>query len=160
MVCCWIHDLVNPQFFVVFLWDVKKNLVLFFSCLSCIRVVRHICHRFFAPPGFNLKDACTLHRWYLDSYKGQMADDSTLKLSMNTNSAYIGLTHPMNPVDGGGVLGFGEFGGRVSLFCFWSVFFLGCFFFMKSGLFVAVFFFFWISKLNFQVISKIRGWKS
>ena len=53
-------------------------------------------------PGFNLKDACTLHRWYLDSYKGQMADDSTLKLSMNTNSAYIGLTHPMNPVDGGG----------------------------------------------------------
>ena len=34
-------------------------------------------------PGFNLKDA-------------------TLKLSMNTNSAYIGLTHPMNPVDGGG----------------------------------------------------------
>ena len=56
-------------------------------------------------PGFNLKDACTLHRWYLDSYKGQMADDSTLKLSMNTNSAYIGLTHPMNPVDGGGDLG-------------------------------------------------------
>ena len=55
-----------------------------------------------ADSGFNLKDACTLHRWYLDSYKGQMADDSTLKLSMNTNSAYVGLTHPMNPVDGGG----------------------------------------------------------
>ena len=51
--------------------------------------------------GFDLKDACTLHQWYLDSYKGQMADDSTLKLSMNTNSAYTGLTHPMKEVDGG-----------------------------------------------------------
>eukprot|EP00435_Cladocopium_sp_Y103_P015427 s2587_g3.t1 len=64
--------------------------------------VQDVCRKVEALiPGFNLKDACTLHRWYLDSYKGQMADDSTLKLSMNTNSAYIGLTHPMNPVDGG-----------------------------------------------------------
>ena len=102
----------------------KKNPVLSFSCLSCIRVVRHICHRFFAPPGFNLKDACTLHRWYLDSYKGQMADDSTLKLSMNTNSAYIGLTHPMNPVDGGGVLeGLGGLGEGFRCFVFHPFFF-------------------------------------
>ncbi|CAK9099277.1 Octopine dehydrogenase (OcDH) [Durusdinium trenchii] len=64
--------------------------------------VQDVCRKVEAlVPGFNLKDACTLHRWYLDSYKGQMADDSTLKLSMNTNSAYVGLTHPMNPVDGG-----------------------------------------------------------
>jgi hypothetical protein len=52
-------------------------------------------------PGFSLKDACTLHQWYLDCYGGQMADDSTLKLSMNTCSAYTGLTHPMLPVEGG-----------------------------------------------------------
>jgi len=45
--------------------------------------------------GFSLKDACTLHQWYLDSYAGQMSDDSTLKSSMNTNAAYRGLTHPM-----------------------------------------------------------------
>eukprot|EP00913_Durusdinium_trenchii_P022183 g20843.t1 len=64
--------------------------------------VQDVCRKVEAlVPGFNLKDACTLHRWYLDSYKGQMADDSTLKLSMNTNSAYVGLTHPMNPVEGG-----------------------------------------------------------
>ena len=67
--------------------------------------VQDVCRKVEALiPGFNLKDACTLHRWYLDSYKGQMADDSTLKLSMNTNSAYIGLTHPMNPVEGGEAL--------------------------------------------------------
>jgi len=52
-------------------------------------------------PGFSLKDACTLHQWYLDSYKGQMADDSTLRKSMNTCSAYTGLTHPLKQVDGG-----------------------------------------------------------
>jgi len=46
-------------------------------------------------PGYSLKDACTLHQWYLDSYSGQMSDPSTLKGSMNTNSAYRGLTHPM-----------------------------------------------------------------
>ncbi|CAK0810977.1 unnamed protein product [Prorocentrum cordatum] len=46
-------------------------------------------------PGYSLKDACTLHQWYLDSYSGQMADPSTLRGSMNTNSAYRGLTHPM-----------------------------------------------------------------
>ena len=78
-----------------------------------------------------MKDACTLHRWYLDSYKGQMADDSTLKLSMNTNSAYIGLTHPMNPADGGRVLGgFGGLGGLGAGFrCFvFHPFFFGLFF--------------------------------
>lgn len=52
-------------------------------------------------PGFSLKDACTLHQWYLDSYGGMMEDDSTLKRSMNTCSAYIGLTHPMKTVEGG-----------------------------------------------------------
>lgn len=52
-------------------------------------------------PGFSLKDACTLHQWYLDSYKGQMTDDSTLRMSMNTCSAYTGLTHPMKQADGG-----------------------------------------------------------
>lgn len=52
-------------------------------------------------PGFSLKDACTLHQWYLDSYAGQMADESTLKLSMNTCAAYVGLTHPMKEVEGG-----------------------------------------------------------
>merc|ERR1719158_502284 len=52
-------------------------------------------------PGFSLKDACTLHQWYLDSYGGQMQDSSTLKLSMNTCSAYVGLTHPMKEVEGG-----------------------------------------------------------
>eukprot|EP00933_Yihiella_yeosuensis_P025268 TRINITY_DN1961_c0_g1_i1.p1 TRINITY_DN1961_c0_g1~~TRINITY_DN1961_c0_g1_i1.p1 ORF type:complete len:411 (+),score=95.45 TRINITY_DN1961_c0_g1_i1:133-1365(+) len=51
-------------------------------------------------PGFVLKDACTLHQWYLDSYKGQMTDDSSLRMSMNTCSAYTGLTHPMLPGDG------------------------------------------------------------
>mmetsp|Transcript_77465 Transcript_77465/g.136635 ORF Transcript_77465/g.136635 Transcript_77465/m.136635 type:complete len:411 (-) Transcript_77465:167-1399(-) len=51
--------------------------------------------------GFSLKDACTLHQWYLDSYAGQMEDDSTLRKSMNTCSAYIGLTHPMKEVEGG-----------------------------------------------------------
>lgn len=82
-----------------------------------------------------MKDACTLHRWYLDSYKGQMADDSTLKLSMNTNSAYIGLTHPMNPVDGGRVLGgLGGLGGGFRCFVFDpEFFFLVVFFVMKSG---------------------------
>merc|ERR1711966_627758 len=45
--------------------------------------------------GFSPKDACTLHQWDLDSYAGQMSDDSTLKSSMNTNAAYRGLTHPM-----------------------------------------------------------------
>jgi len=54
-------------------------------------------------PGFSLKDACTLHQWYLDSYSGQMSDPSTLKSSMNTNSAYRGLTHPMK-VDGDGTM--------------------------------------------------------
>jgi len=52
-------------------------------------------------PGFSLKDACTLHQWYKDSYAGQMSDDSTLKLSMNTCAAYVGLTHPMKQVEGG-----------------------------------------------------------
>mmetsp|Transcript_28323 Transcript_28323/g.61823 ORF Transcript_28323/g.61823 Transcript_28323/m.61823 type:complete len:411 (+) Transcript_28323:46-1278(+) len=46
-------------------------------------------------PGLDLKDACSLHQWYLDSYDGQMEDSSTLKKSMNTCSAYTGLTHPM-----------------------------------------------------------------
>lgn len=46
-------------------------------------------------PGISLGDACTLHQWFLDSYSGQMSDDSTLRLCMNTNSAYRGLTHPM-----------------------------------------------------------------
>eukprot|EP00437_Effrenium_voratum_P019333 CAMPEP_0181441124 /NCGR_PEP_ID=MMETSP1110-20121109/23342_1 /TAXON_ID=174948 /ORGANISM="Symbiodinium sp., Strain CCMP421" /LENGTH=409 /DNA_ID=CAMNT_0023564991 /DNA_START=55 /DNA_END=1284 /DNA_ORIENTATION=+ len=64
--------------------------------------VQDVCRKVEAlVPGLSLKDACTLHQWYLDSYKGQMADDSTLKLSMNTNSAYVGLTHPMIPADGG-----------------------------------------------------------
>ena len=64
--------------------------------------VQDVCRKVEALiPGLNLKDACTLHRWYLDSYKGQMADDSTLKLAMNTNSAYVGLTHPMTAVEGG-----------------------------------------------------------
>jgi hypothetical protein len=52
-------------------------------------------------PGFSLKDACTLHQWYLDSYKGQMADDSTLRKSMNTCSVYTGLTPPLLTVEGG-----------------------------------------------------------
>jgi len=46
-------------------------------------------------PGISLADACTLRQWFLDSYSGQMSDDSTLRLCMNTNSAYRGLTHPM-----------------------------------------------------------------
>lgn len=52
-------------------------------------------------PGLDLKDACTLHQWYLDCYDGQMTDSSTLKSSMNTCSAYIGLTHPMIEARGG-----------------------------------------------------------
>jgi hypothetical protein len=46
-------------------------------------------------PGMELKDACTLHQWYLDSYAGQMTDSSTLRSCMNTNPGYRGLTHPM-----------------------------------------------------------------
>eukprot|EP00405_Crypthecodinium_cohnii_P010905 CAMPEP_0206433952 /NCGR_PEP_ID=MMETSP0324_2-20121206/8831_1 /ASSEMBLY_ACC=CAM_ASM_000836 /TAXON_ID=2866 /ORGANISM="Crypthecodinium cohnii, Strain Seligo" /LENGTH=1669 /DNA_ID=CAMNT_0053900299 /DNA_START=76 /DNA_END=5085 /DNA_ORIENTATION=+ len=51
-------------------------------------------------PGIDLRDACTLHQWYLDCYGGQMTDDSTLKACMNTNPGYRGLTHPCREVNG------------------------------------------------------------
>jgi len=51
-------------------------------------------------PGLDLKDACTLHQWYLDCYAGQMPDDKTLKGCMNTNPGYRGLTHPCIEADG------------------------------------------------------------
>jgi len=52
-------------------------------------------------PGLSLSDACTLKQWYMDSYDGQMADTSSLKACMNTNSAYKGLTHPCKADAGG-----------------------------------------------------------
>merc|ERR1719222_1006991 len=51
-------------------------------------------------PGIDLRDACSLHQWYLDSYAGQMTDDSTLRGCMNTNPGYRGLTHPCLDADG------------------------------------------------------------
>eukprot|EP00445_Apocalathium_hangoei_P094655 CAMPEP_0204248656 /NCGR_PEP_ID=MMETSP0361-20130328/99274_1 /ASSEMBLY_ACC=CAM_ASM_000343 /TAXON_ID=268821 /ORGANISM="Scrippsiella Hangoei, Strain SHTV-5" /LENGTH=505 /DNA_ID=CAMNT_0051221923 /DNA_START=73 /DNA_END=1587 /DNA_ORIENTATION=- len=45
-------------------------------------------------PGLDLGDAGTLHQWYLDSYAGQMPDSSSLRMCMNTNPGYRGLTHP------------------------------------------------------------------
>merc|ERR1719387_1333671 len=50
--------------------------------------------------GYSMKDACTLHQWFLDCYSGQMEDPSTLKSCMNTNAAYRGLTHPMKEENG------------------------------------------------------------
>lgn len=52
-------------------------------------------------PGIDLKDGCHLYQWYLDSYQGQMTDSSSLRMCMNTNPGYRGLTHPMKDVDGG-----------------------------------------------------------
>jgi len=52
-------------------------------------------------PGLDLKDACDLKQWYMDSYAGQMTDTSSLRMCMNTNPGYKGLTHPMKDADGG-----------------------------------------------------------
>mmetsp|Transcript_21049 Transcript_21049/g.66518 ORF Transcript_21049/g.66518 Transcript_21049/m.66518 type:complete len:1086 (+) Transcript_21049:64-3321(+) len=51
-------------------------------------------------PGLDLKDACDLKQWYMDSYAGQMTDTSSLRMCMNTNPGYRGLTHPMKEEDG------------------------------------------------------------
>jgi len=45
--------------------------------------------------GLDLKDAVDLKQWYLDCYAGQMTDTSSLRMCMNTNPGYAGLTHPM-----------------------------------------------------------------
>merc|ERR1719189_1525533 len=50
--------------------------------------------------GMNLKDACDLKQWYMDSYGGQMTDTSSLRACMNTNPGYRGLTHPMKEEGG------------------------------------------------------------
>jgi len=52
-------------------------------------------------PGLDLKDACTLYQWYMDCYYNQISDRTSLKTSMNTCAAYVGLTHPFKEVDGG-----------------------------------------------------------
>merc|ERR1740121_1077803 len=50
--------------------------------------------------GADLRDACDLKQWYMDSYAGQMTDTSSLKACMNTNPGYKGLTHPMKEEGG------------------------------------------------------------
>merc|ERR1719436_28687 len=52
-------------------------------------------------PGLDLKDAVDLKQWYMDCYKGQMTDTSSLRACMNTNPGYRGLTHPMKTQDDG-----------------------------------------------------------
>jgi hypothetical protein len=51
-------------------------------------------------PGLDLRDACDLRQWYMDSYGGQMTDTSSLRACMSTNPGYRGLTHPMRESDG------------------------------------------------------------
>jgi len=52
--------------------------------------------------GFDTSHVKTIYDWYMASYSEQVTDASTLKLAMNTNTAYNGLSHPMKEIEGGG----------------------------------------------------------
>jgi len=72
------------------------------ALLGMTKEVQSVCRKMEKlVPGLNLKDACTLKKWYMDCYGGQMSDTSTLKACMNTNKAYDGLMHPCKEENGG-----------------------------------------------------------
>jgi len=54
-----------------------------------------------AKPELNLGGVVHVYQWYLDSYKGQMLDDSCLMRCLQTNSGYQGLKHPLKKQDDG-----------------------------------------------------------
>eukprot|EP00420_Gonyaulax_spinifera_P005696 CAMPEP_0197923718 /NCGR_PEP_ID=MMETSP1439-20131203/94484_1 /TAXON_ID=66791 /ORGANISM="Gonyaulax spinifera, Strain CCMP409" /LENGTH=152 /DNA_ID=CAMNT_0043546107 /DNA_START=21 /DNA_END=475 /DNA_ORIENTATION=- len=57
-----------------------------------------------ARPDLDLGGIKSVHEWFLASYPGQIRDASTLRSCLLSNSAYIGLTHPMQEADGGKLL--------------------------------------------------------
>lgn len=54
-----------------------------------------------AKPQLNLGGVVHVYQWYIDSYKGQMSDDSCLLKCLQTNSGYQGLKHPLKKQDDG-----------------------------------------------------------
>jgi hypothetical protein len=49
----------------------------------------------------DMSDVIHISDWFKSHYHDEIADDSSLMMSMKTNSAYNGLVHPMNSTENG-----------------------------------------------------------